>query len=73
MLKRIHFWATVLGGDVERVYQLGIGPCGKEVVHLACVEEFGWLHISQTHKDNTRKEFSYPAHMIKSKVTKEFH
>lgn len=71
MLNKIRFIVKGIAGNVEHEYKLGLGPCGKVVTGLAGQCDGSFLIITQHHADGTYKEFTYPAHLIQSKVTTE--
>lgn len=52
-------------------FNLGIGPCGKEVNHLALSLEDGLLFILQTHTDLTFKRFTYKLSDVVGRIEEE--
>lgn len=70
-MQRISFVLMTQDGNKKHEYTLGLGPCGKVVSHLRYWRDGSWLVIQQQHADGTQKEFSYPAHLIITKVTAE--
>lgn len=70
-MQRISFVLMTQDGNKKHEYTLGIGPCGKDVRRLELSREGSWLVIQQHHTDGTKKEFSYPTHLIITKVTAE--
>lgn len=71
-MEKISFWVLQPDGPAKKhEYTLGLGPCGKVVSHLRYWRDGSWLVIQQHHADGTKKVFSYPAHLIITKVTAE--
>lgn len=70
-MERISFHLLTHNGSTQHVYTLGRGPCGKVVKELRYYRDGAWLVIVQTHDDDTFKEFSYPSHLLLTKVTAE--
>lgn len=54
--------------DIERVWKLGVGPCGKHVDQLEAAVMGNFMAIRQYHSDGTKKAVVVPLNLITSAI-----
>lgn len=59
-------------GYNKAVFELGLGPCGKNVIGLDGYFDEAGYRLQQMHDDGTYKVFFYPARTLVGRVEEEY-